>query len=247
MSSIIYLYVKQHTLTGLKYFGKTTSKNPFKYSGSGTRWRRHIKKHGKEYIITLEVWGFDDQELCTEFALKFSEENNIVESDEWANFIPENGLNGGVTVPVLWDDEMRIRQSKIHKELWEDPDYRNKMMKRPVHFHSEETKRKIGDKHKGKKLSDEHKTRLSEVGKTRIGDKNPFYGKSHSEETKIKLSNKRKARKVGPPSEESKKLMSIAAKNRIRERGSCPYCGIEGVIANLKRWHFDKCKHKPEV
>jgi hypothetical protein len=59
---IIYLYVKQHSITDLKYFGRTV-RNPFKYPGSGTYWSNHFKKHGKEHIKTLEVWGFDDQEL----------------------------------------------------------------------------------------------------------------------------------------------------------------------------------------
>ena len=26
-----YLYIKEHSITGLKYFGKTTAKNPLKY------------------------------------------------------------------------------------------------------------------------------------------------------------------------------------------------------------------------
>ena len=41
-----YLYVKQHSITGMKYFGKTT-RNPIKYIGSGKYWKRHISKHGK--------------------------------------------------------------------------------------------------------------------------------------------------------------------------------------------------------
>jgi hypothetical protein len=92
--SIIYLYVKQHSITGLKYFGKTISKNPFKYPGSGLVWTRHIKKHGIEHIKTIEIWGFDNQELCTEFALKFSASNNIIEAKEWANLVAENGIGG---------------------------------------------------------------------------------------------------------------------------------------------------------
>ena len=35
-----YLYVKQHNKTGLKYFGKTTKKDPLKYKGSGLYWKR---------------------------------------------------------------------------------------------------------------------------------------------------------------------------------------------------------------
>ena len=51
-------------------------------------------KHGKDKIKTIEVWGFDNEQLCTEFALKFSKDNDIVESKEWANLIEENGLDG---------------------------------------------------------------------------------------------------------------------------------------------------------
>ena len=38
----MYLYVKTHNKSGLKYLGKTIQ-NPFKYKGSGTYWLRHIK------------------------------------------------------------------------------------------------------------------------------------------------------------------------------------------------------------
>lgn len=33
-----YLYIKQHSITGKLYFGKTV-KNPEKYNGSGSPWR----------------------------------------------------------------------------------------------------------------------------------------------------------------------------------------------------------------
>jgi hypothetical protein len=94
--SIIHLYVKQHGVTKLKYFGKTTRKDPMKYCGSGSYWSRHIKKHGKQYVETINVWQFDCLEEATKFALKFSEENNIVESTEWANLTPENAKDGQV-------------------------------------------------------------------------------------------------------------------------------------------------------
>jgi len=89
----IYLYVKQHKTTKLKYFGVTSKKDPYVYIGSGTYWRRHLKVHGKD-IDTLEVWEFTDPEECEKFALNFSEKNNIVESKEWANLRPENGRDG---------------------------------------------------------------------------------------------------------------------------------------------------------
>jgi hypothetical protein len=88
-----WLYIKQHTVTGLKYFGKTT-RNPEKYKGSGKRWVNHLAIHGN---IVKTVWSqlFTSKPELVEFALNFSKENNIVESNEWANLMPENGLDGG--------------------------------------------------------------------------------------------------------------------------------------------------------
>ena len=116
---IIYLYVKQHSITGLKYFGKTEKSNPFKYLGSGKRWCRHINKHGKDHVKTIELWGFDSQELCTEFAIKFSNDNNIVESDEWANIIPENGLDGAPKGNIRTiETREKLSESLKGKKAW---------------------------------------------------------------------------------------------------------------------------------
>lgn len=91
--SKLYLYVKQHKLTGLKYFGMTAIKDPYTYIGSGKYWRRHLKIHGKD-IETISVWEFANTKECENFAVNFSIKNNIVESTEWANLRPENGKDG---------------------------------------------------------------------------------------------------------------------------------------------------------
>ena len=93
------LYIKQHSITGLKYFGKTT-RDPLKYNGSGKHWLRHIKKHDKGYVITLWVSEpYIDSDAIIEFALAFSRDHDIVASKDWANIINENGLDGGFTGP----------------------------------------------------------------------------------------------------------------------------------------------------
>ena len=89
-----YLYVKQHNVTGLKYFGKTVQSDPVKYKGSGKVWTRHLKKHG-DNVSTLWTRLFENQDQLVEFATKFSKDNNIVESKEWANLKLEDGLWGG--------------------------------------------------------------------------------------------------------------------------------------------------------
>lgn len=105
---ITYLYHKQHKQTGLNYFGKTT-KDPYIYRGSGKYWSAHLNKHGNN-VETVQVWEFTDINECSKFALKFSLEHNIVESTEWANLRPENGLDGGYT-PSGYTLESRLKRS----------------------------------------------------------------------------------------------------------------------------------------
>lgn len=90
-----YLYIKQHTITGKMYFGKTY-RDPIKYLGSGKYWLRHIKSHGKEHIVTLWYDQFNSQCEMTDFALNFSKSMDIVRSETWLNLTEENGLDGGV-------------------------------------------------------------------------------------------------------------------------------------------------------
>jgi hypothetical protein len=138
----IYLYVKQHQSTGLLYFGKTKKVDPFKYQGSGKYWKRHLKKYGCN-ISTIELWGFDNQEDCTRFALEFSAKHYIAESDEWANLKPENGLDGGWPVGYKHSEETIAKRrgrklSEEHKAKISAGQLGNK--RRPL---SDETKAKI--------------------------------------------------------------------------------------------------------
>lgn len=92
MSNTIYLYLKTHNKTGLKYLGKTIQ-DPLKYRGSGKRWNNHIKKHG--YDVTTEIlFESSDAEKIKEKGLYFSEVWNIVESQEFANLKIEEGDGG---------------------------------------------------------------------------------------------------------------------------------------------------------
>jgi len=88
------LLVMRHKVTGLRYFCKTSIfKTINQYKGSGLHWKRHMKKHGMD--IEVGVLGvYFDKERCLSAAKQFSKENNIGSSPEWANLIPENGLDG---------------------------------------------------------------------------------------------------------------------------------------------------------
>ena len=85
----IYLYVKTHDKTGLKYLGKTT-KDPYTYLGSGVDWKSHLKEHGKEHTTEILRECQTNQEL-NEWGRYYSNLWNVVESKDWANRIPETG------------------------------------------------------------------------------------------------------------------------------------------------------------
>lgn len=93
------LYIKQHNKTGLKYFGKTDETDPVAYPGSGTYWKKHLEIHGND-VTTLWHQKFNNDKELHEFAVNFSQKNNIVEArDEngkkiWANLVVENGIDG---------------------------------------------------------------------------------------------------------------------------------------------------------
>ena len=66
----IYLYQKHCSHCGLKYFGRTKKPDPYKYTGSGKKWKSHIKAHGVECVVTDWVKAFNNQEECTAYALQ---------------------------------------------------------------------------------------------------------------------------------------------------------------------------------
>lgn len=92
----IYLYVKTHNITGLKYLGKTTAKDPHKYAGSGADWKTHLKEYGADYTTEIIRECQTNRELY-EWGKHYSNLWNVVESTEWANRIPETGGGGSHT------------------------------------------------------------------------------------------------------------------------------------------------------
>ena len=143
-----YLYIKVHKKTGMRYLGKTTRKNPDAYLGSGTYWKSHIRKHGKEHVQTSWKQLFLDRDELVKMALRLSEDNDIVNSNTWANLVSENGLDG-LTVGF-----QSPRKGKPGKK------------------HSTETKSKIRNSLLGNKNSPGRKygTRLSDESRAKMAE-----------------------------------------------------------------------------
>ena len=155
----IYLYVKTHNKTGLKYLGKTSKQDPHKYTGSGTRWLNHLRKHGYDYNteILLECQTIEE---IKHWGMYYSSLWNVVESSDWANLKPESGDGGVIT------SEIAIKISNALKG----------------HKRSDESVKKSAEGNKNKIRSDSLKQNLTEK---RLGNHNPFYVKNHSDETKL--------------------------------------------------------------
>jgi hypothetical protein len=110
---IIYLYVKTHNKTGLKYLGKTTSTDPHRYPGSGLYWTRHLKEHGYNYTTEI-IKECQTKEELKEWGLYYSRLWNIVDSNEWANLKLENG-DGGCEKGIKRSEQWR---NKLKNKTW---------------------------------------------------------------------------------------------------------------------------------
>ena len=209
------LYILQHSITGLKYFGKTTQ-DIRKYKGSGVYWTNHIKKHGKKHVVPLWVSDpYIDSDAIVAFALAFSKEHNIVESKDWANIIPENGLSGGGNKGISPSAETKKKQSiaKIGKP----------------------------SPNKGKTASDETKKKqsIAKIGKPR----EPF-SDAHCQQISIKKKGIPQSPEHIKNRADAKRGKSSGKQKNPAPEVECPHCGLVGRGGGMKRYHFDNCKSR---
>jgi hypothetical protein len=144
-AQIIYLYMKTHNQTGLKYLGKTAQADPYKYRGSGTYWASHIKKHG--YNVTTEILKVCGCSTAIKiWGCYYSRLWNVVKSNEWANLKEEAGDGGAVPLelrPHLKTKEYRDKLSTRTKERWSIPGAVDQMSKKIKSSFKADTRREI--------------------------------------------------------------------------------------------------------
>lgn len=108
---MMYLYLKTHKDTGLKYLGMTT-KDPFKYRGSGIYWDRHIKKHGNNVDTEILSICNTDEEI-KELGLHYSKLWDIVDSPQFANLVPESGSDSSGMLNKSHSEESKEKNKTI--------------------------------------------------------------------------------------------------------------------------------------
>lgn len=173
---MISLYKKTHNITGLKYFGKTERTDVDKYTGSGLYWKRHLKKYGND-VKTEVVFQSNDIDEIKNYAIQYSIEHDIVNSDEWANLKEELGTDGG-SLKEWHTEESRKKMSENRK---------GKVGRSAGWKHTEETK---------EKMSISAKKRGAPVGAWKKGHETWNKGKKHKPESieKLKSSLKNQAK-----------------------------------------------------
>lgn len=198
----IYLYVKNHNKTGLKYFGKTTKSDPHKYTGSGVYWKRHLSKHGNDYTTEI-IAKFDDEVQCQEFALNFSKQNDIVESNLWANLQEENGMDGSPKGHAghKFTVEQLEKLSNISKTRWKDPQFRETMVEKQKESWTDRRREEQSKQRTGTKRPD-HAEKLR--GR-KLNEGHPFLIGGKTDDHKHKIS---EALKGKPKSDQHKKNLS---------------------------------------
>jgi hypothetical protein len=165
-----------------------------------------------------------------------------------------NNFNYCIIAEFLSKEDAREFEIKLISEHWINPLKLNKCIggftfacSGPC---SEETRKKIGDTHRGKPKSEECKQKLSKLNKGKIlGPHSEEHkqkmseslkGMIKSEEHKQKISKTLKGRSTGPKSDEHK--MNL---RKPKEKVMCPYCGKIGGISSMSRWHFNNCRTIP--
>ena len=110
---MIYIYLKTHKKTGLKYLGKTVQ-DPFTYKGSGQRWRKHLAKHGND-VDTQILFESNDIEQIRQQGKYYSKLWNIVEDQSFANLVPESGDGGDTSESPNYKTGIKSRDTSGSK------------------------------------------------------------------------------------------------------------------------------------
>ena len=159
------------------YIGKAKKESKWQtYMGSSKYLKEDIKKIGKKHF-RFEVIA----EYINKRSLRYYEAHYQMKWDV-------------LTAVIEGTDEPAFYNSYVGGKFY-----------RPVESytpHTEETKKKMSESHKGFSHTEETKKKISEAT---LGDKHPFYGKKHTEEAKKKIGEGQIGRKH---TEETKRKMS---------------------------------------
>lgn len=175
---------------------------------------------GKKYYGARWAENCNPSDLWTTYFTSSRHIKELILHDGKDNFIAEvRKIFSDVDSCREWERKVLQRLGVIHNDNWLNKNINGRFL--PYGKQSKE--------HIERRISKIRGANNPWYGKPEL---NPFYGKKHSEETLAKMR--------GPKADTSN--MTFRKNNSTKI--TCPHCGKEGQLTNMKRWHFDNCKHQ---
>lgn len=236
-SNMFYLYKKTHNITGLKYLGQTTLKDPYTYPGSGVYWSSHLRIHGNDCTTEILKECSTKEELVY-WGRYYSNLWDIVNDDQWANLIEEKGTGGDNS--SCWTEDSKVK-NKAARDSW------NSHIKGKSYdeIHgiekSNQIKRKQSAKLKNKKLtlSSKERQRRSDFAKSlnqnRIWTEDQISKRTNTFKKRNCNIGEKNGMKTKPESR-----MVIAEKNSKIHLIKNLESGEEIYVKNITRWAKDQ-------
>lgn len=222
-----YLYHKIHNETGMNYLGHT-KRDPEIYQGSGKYWKRHLEKHNNN-VTTKILCKSDNIADIIEKGKFYSNLWNIVESPFWANLKIEEG-DGGF-------NQKQVKETLIKKYGVDNP-MKVKEISDRQHAKSKQT---LLAKY-GVDNATKHPTVKNKIKNT-FAD--PIW------QSTIGIEMKRKQQKIKDSKEWKIKTGALISEKKndpvwkASQLKTCVHCNKQFMPTNLKRWHGENCKLKP--
>jgi hypothetical protein len=204
----------------MKYLGKTSSKNPSQYAGSGKYWKRHLHTHGYD-VETQILFESNNPIEIQRMGVYYSELFNVVESDKFANLKIESGDGGW---GHLTEEQIQKRYSyarehggtfkgRKHTEITKVKikEARDKQKMLPM---SESTKAKISNSLLGHNVSKETR---GKIGNSTRGKESKLKGKSLTDSHRKNLSTAQRERFKAADGTFKGKTHTDESKQKIRE------------------------------
>lgn len=175
------IYKITNNKTGKMYIGQTSHDITY-------RWELHMHDYERGRKSNYPLYSAFAKYGVDNFTIEVLKDNiqSFEELDYWEKFyirelstLSPNGYNltaGGQGIHGYHhtdDAKKRIGESVMHNK---------------DKIYTVERAKKISDALSGRKFSIEHKKKLSDIAKSRTGEKNPFYNKRHSDDTKRRIS-----------------------------------------------------------
>ena len=153
-----FIYITTCTINNKKYLGQRKYSRGWEgYLGSGVAFRNAVKKYGKENFVREIIFEAETAEELNQKEYELTVKYDVINSDEWYNL-----CYGGVsTNGYKFSDEVKRIMSEKKKGVFAGKN--NPMY--GVH----------------RKLTEEHKRKISMNHKDQYGEKNWMYGKTYGQ------------------------------------------------------------------